>query len=286
MTALIATDLDRTLIYSQSAMGQAQFATLRPVCVELYRGEPLSYLTPHSIASLGALTQLAPVVPVTTRTPEQYGRIVIPGFTPRYAIVSSGGRILTDGVDDAQWRTHVEAQVRRGPASLTEVSAQLRSRIDDSWVHSMRTADDLFCYLVVDLDAQPADFLIDWNSWCADREWVVSQQGRKIYAMPRVVTKSAALAQVRQRLVADGLLHAESPVYAAGDGQLDTDLLEYADQGIRPRHGELEQIDWQRTHVRVTDATGALAGDEILTWFLDRAQRAAAYPTATTRIGL
>ena len=37
MTGLVASDLDRTLIYSRDAMGENQFRDASPVCVEIYR---------------------------------------------------------------------------------------------------------------------------------------------------------------------------------------------------------------------------------------------------------
>ncbi|WP_059036569.1 hypothetical protein [Gordonia desulfuricans] len=279
MTALVATDLDRTLIFSRTAMGEEQFACLAPECVEMYQGGPLSYLTPDSRILLEELVARVPVVPVTTRTPAQFTRIMLPGGPFRYAVASSGGRILTDGSDDAAWRETVERRVASTSATLDEVTAALRARIDERWVRSLRTADDLFCYLVVDLDAQPADFLPEWQQWCGDRQWMVSQQGRKIYALPQPVTKSAALAEVRARLVADGTLPADAPVLAAGDGRLDTDLLEYADHAIRPCHGELHEMGWNRPHVTVTERPGALAGEEILRWFTGRVGGATALAT-------
>ncbi|MGC4935271.1 HAD family hydrolase [Gordonia sp. DT30] len=269
MSDLIATDLDRTLIFSRTAMGEQQFAALDPVCVEIYQDAPLSYLTPRAHTLLSRLAAVAPVVPVTTRTPAQFARITLPGSPFRYAIVSSGGRILCAGGDDPQWRAEVERRVRTC-APLAEVTSALHTRIDDSWVRSSRTADDLFCYVVVDLDRQPAAFLDDWRGWCAARGWTVSQQGRKIYALPREVTKSAALAHVRARLIDEGALDADAPVYAAGDGRLDIDLLEYADAAIRPCHGELHGIDWMCPDLTVTTEPGAIAGEQILEWFLAR----------------
>ncbi|AFA75937.1 hypothetical protein GPOL_c49430 [Gordonia polyisoprenivorans VH2] len=269
-TGLVATDLDRTLIYSRTAMGESQFADVDPVCVEIYQDAPLSYMTRRAHGLLAQLTELVPVIPVTTRTPAQFGRITLPGSPFRHAVVSSGGRVLCDGADDAAWRAHIERRVAATSAPLAEVTAGLAARIDDGWVRSLRTADDLFCYIVVDLDGQPATFLDDWRAWCAAREWTVSQQGRKIYALPREVTKSAALAHVRERLVDDGTLATENEVYAAGDGRLDIDLLTYADAAVRPCHGELEQIGWTRPDLTITSDPGALGGEQIVEWFLAR----------------
>lgn len=264
VNALVATDLDRTMIYSRAAGARE---TDR--CVEVYEGAPLSYMTAAAARLFADLAAHTPVVPVTTRTREQFERIDLPGRPFPFAVVSNGGRILAAGENDAPWRRRVEGAVAAGSAALAEVHADLLARTDPAWVSKLRIADDLFCYLVVNPEAQPVDFIADWRAWCEPRGWSVSQQGRKIYAMPHPVTKSAAIAHVRERLIGDGLLLAEAPVLAAGDGRLDADLLEYADRAIRPRHGELEQAGWTADNLRITDSSGIIAGEEILHWFAE-----------------
>ncbi|SED12921.1 HAD family hydrolase [Rhodococcus koreensis] len=283
MTALIATDLDRTMIYSRAAMELAvteSDVAERPgdenlLCVEVYDGKPLSYVTSAAEAMLRTLTASAVVVPTTTRTVAQFERIDLPGAPWRYAITTNGGNILVDGVPDAGWRSGVDIAIADGGASLVEVGAELSRRIDDSWVRSSRVADELFSYLVVDLDAMPAGFVEEWNDWCVDRGWGASRQGHKIYTMPDAVCKSRAVAEVRSRLVDDGVLEPEAPVLAAGDGALDANMLSAADAAIRPRHGELETLGWQHPTLSVTGSSGIAAGEEILRWFADRVGRGA-----------
>lgn len=268
MTApiLVATDLDRTMIYSRTAAGD-QFDATQPVCVEIYDGAPLSYMTATAHTLLADLSARATVVPTTTRTPAQYQRITLPGGPHRYAVTSNGGAILVDGRPVPAWRKEIDRLVADTGPDVTTVVGELSARIDERWVRNLRTADDLFCYLVVDTGAQPDSFVAEWRAWCEPRGWNVSQQGRKIYTMPNSVTKSAAIREIRQRLVTDGTLDAGSPVIAAGDGVLDMDLLEHADSAIRPRHGELDDLGWQHPTVTVTAARGIRAGEEILTWF-------------------
>ncbi|BAS11077.1 conserved hypothetical protein [Arthrobacter sp. Hiyo4] len=40
-------------------------------------------------------------------------------------------------------------------------------------------------------------------------------------------------------------------------------MLAEADVAFRPSHGELADVDFRRDHLRVTDARGILAGEEI-----------------------
>ena len=272
MTALIATDLDRTLIYSRRF-----FDTAPPAhqCVEIYRDEPISYMTSAAADLLRQLTSRHLVVPTTTRTIAQYTRITLPGAPYRYAITSNGGNLLIDGAPDLQWTRTVTARIHAGGPPLTHILAELQTRIDDSWVHNLRTAEDLFCYLVVDEAALPAEFLADWQQWCAPRGWTVSRQGRKIYTVPRSLCKAEAVAALHHRLIDTGELPPESTILAAGDGALDAAMLELAAAAIRPAHGELHTLGWQCPHLTISGATGARAAEDILTWFADNLPRAA-----------
>lgn len=268
---LVATDLDRTMIYSRNAFSAN--TDVPTVCVEHLEGAPLSFMTTAAALRMQTLTEPAAVIPTTTRTIKQFNRIQLPGAPWRYAITSNGGNILVDGVPDLRWRIDIDAKVRAGGATLSEVTAELRTRVDGSWVTKFREADDLFCYLVVRPKEVPAGFLAEWDAWCRARGWSASQQGRKIYSMPDVVCKSHAVAEVRRRLLDSGELATEAQTFAAGDGALDAEMLRSADYAIRPRHGELEHLNWTHPNLTVTRATGILAGEEIINWFIKAAPR-------------
>ena len=256
MTTVIASDLDRTLIFSATAAGGVAPDL---VCVEMLEGRPQSFMTADAHALLARLRDRAVLVPTTTRTPAQFDRVRLPGGPAAFAVVSNGGHILVDGVPDAAWRAEVQERIAAAGATLAQVVAHIDARTDGSWVRSRRIADDLFCYLVVEIAALPKHFVADLAAWAADRQWVVSMQGRKIYALPAALTKEAAVAEIVRRAGVTRLL-------AAGDGALDAGMLAAADDGIRPAHGELHENGWAAPHVRVTAGIGALAGEEIVRW--------------------
>lgn len=270
---MVAVDLDRTLIYSRAAID----AMLAPpdvpplTCVELLDGRPQSFLTNESARWLELLGSRAVLVPTTTRTVAQYGRVQLPGGPARYAVTSNGGHIIVDGHSDHRWRTAVERRIAGDGAGLVEIVDGLHRQADPSWVLHSRVADDLFCYLVVDLQRLPGGFLAEWTAWCAERSWVVSMQGRKIYALPRALTKEAAITEVRSRVGAGRLI-------AAGDGALDAGFLNLADTAIRPPHGELAETGWVRPHVSITGAAGVLAGEEISRWLVAQLESAGDAP--------
>ncbi|MFJ4919479.1 HAD family hydrolase [Streptomyces sp. NPDC088725] len=256
---LVASDLDRTLIYSAGALRlpMPDAEAPRLLCVEIYQGSPLSYLTETAAGLLDALARSTVFVPTTTRTREQYGRIRLPGPAPRFAICANGGHLLVDGMPDPGWQAVVERRIAGECASLAEVRAHLLAAADPAWLLKERVAEDLFAYLVVDRALLPPDWVKELAEWAEPRGWTVSLQGRKIYAVPRPLTKSAAMREVARRTDAGLTL-------AAGDSLLDADLLLAADRGWRPGHGELADVGWNAAHVQALARTGVLAGEEIL----------------------
>jgi hypothetical protein len=275
---IVCTDLDRTLIYSAAALDlrvpDAQAPRL--LCVEVYRGAPLSYLTETAADLLRELSGRTVLVPTTTRTPEQLARVHLPGPPPRYAVASNGGHLLVDGVPDREW-TELVAVRLRGCAPLAEVEAHLQAS-SGPYVLALRNAAGMFAYAVVDRAALPDGWIDALAAWCDPRGWAVSLQGRKVYAVPRPLTKSAAAAEVRAR-VGGGLL------LAAGDSLLDADLLEFADAAIRPAHGELAEAGFTRDHLAVTSTTGVRAGEEVLAWLHARVQENEERTTPSWRCG-
>jgi hypothetical protein len=277
VSAVVCLDLDRTTIYSAAALDLRgpDHEAPRLLCVEVYKGAPLSFLTEAAAGTLRELQDVATVVPTTTRTPAQLARVHLPGPPARYAIASNGGHLLVDGVADPEWDAAVRERLT-GCAPLAEVQAHLRAR-GGPFVLTLREASGLFAYAVVDRSALPDGWVDELAAWCAPRGWTVSLQGRKVYAVPAGLTKSAAAAEVVARC-------GGGPLLAAGDSLLDADLLEAARAAIRPAHGELADSGFTRAHLAVTAATGVAAGEELLGWLCNRARdhaRAAAADSMT-----
>ena len=168
MSALVAVDLDQTVVYSRRSAGQAGPS----VVVEHLDGEPLSSMTSGAHTAYAALAARHRVVPVTTRTVEQYRRITLP-VPAGSAVCANGGVLLVDGEPDADWARWVRTLVD-GAAPLAEVEARLRAVEGRDWVRLVRVASDLFVYLVAHSREQvPADWLADLTGALADDGWTV-----------------------------------------------------------------------------------------------------------------
>lgn len=91
---LIFSDLDGTLIFSASRKQPGDI-----VC-EYKDNREISCITKRQAELLPGLA----IVPVTTRSIEQYRRIRFPeGFSPEYALTDNGGTLLVNGVPDPDW---------------------------------------------------------------------------------------------------------------------------------------------------------------------------------------
>ncbi|KMS73440.1 HAD superfamily hydrolase [Streptomyces viridochromogenes] len=263
MPVLVASDLDRTLIYSAAALALTMPDARAPrlLCVEVHESRPLSYMTETAAQLLTDLGDAAVFVPTTTRTRKQYQRINLPGPEPKYAICANGGHLLVDGVSDPDWHAQVQASLAEQCAPLAEVQDHLMASASPAWVRKHRIAEDLFAYLVVERELLPEEWVKELAVWAENRGWTVSLQGRKIYAVPKPLTKSAAMHEVARRAGAELTL-------AAGDSLLDADLLLAADRGWRPGHGELADAEWTAPAISALPERGVLAGERILREFL------------------
>lgn len=263
MPVVVASDLDRTLIYSAAALALTMPDARAPrlLCVEVHESRPLSYMTETSARLLTELGDAALFVPTTTRTRKQYQRINLPGPQPTYAICANGGHLMVDGVSDPDWHARVTRRLDEECAPLGAVRDHLLATADPAWVRKHRVADDLFAYLVVERELLPEEWVKELAAWAENRGWTVSLQGRKIYAVPKPLTKSAAMREVADRTGADLTL-------AAGDSLLDADLLAATDRAWRPGHGELAEVEWSAPGVTALPERGVLAGERILREFL------------------
>jgi hypothetical protein len=255
---LIASDLDRTLIYSVEAMTLGD-PVAQSVCVEVFEGREVSFMAAGAAARLVEVASAAEFVPITTRTVAQYDRIVLPSVRVGYAITTNGACLLVGGIRCPDWDTEITARLADF-ASYDEAVVVFASAFDRPWVRKVRDAEKYFLYTVFERSTAEPDWFAELAEIATGLGWALSVQGRKAYVVPQALTKEVALAEVVRRVGA-------TQVVAAGDSLLDRGLLEYADIAIRPAHGELHEADWTPPGLAVTTCSGGKAGEEIIEFF-------------------
>ncbi|MFJ5965739.1 HAD family hydrolase [Bacillus sp. NPDC093026] len=248
-----ASDLDRTLIYSQRMIQQYPYEGAYEL-VELLDERPLSYMSVETKKSLKAIHQAGCFMPVTTRTTAQYERITCfqEELKPEYAVTMNGGCILHHGKPLEDWQAIVDERLRLC-MPVREMLRAISALSISFWVKRTRTAEGRFLYLIMKDEYITQIPLAELRIWGEERGWQVSLQGRKLYFIPQPLNKWAAVAFLKERLQ---LEH----VFGAGDSLLDAELIRQADTGFVPRHGEVLDFDQS---LEPTLASGMAAADEI-----------------------
>ncbi|MBP3797754.1 MAG: HAD hydrolase family protein [Ruminococcus sp.] len=213
---LLASDLDNTLIHSYKHKRDGD------MCVELLNGEQQGFMSKKVYDKLSALPDNVELVPLTTRSVEQFERIKLPDGCYRRAITTNGALLFENGVQDTSWR---EKNLRYA-AELMPLMKKLRAELsDDPQLNVVRIVDEMYLYISC-ADSSLVDSYMKRFEHITELDVMAS--GRKIYFLPPKINKGKAL----QRLTE----HEEhSLIAAAGDSTIDLPMLEIADHAIIPR---------------------------------------------------
>lgn len=256
---IIASDLDRTLIYSARALrefGYPSMTDLKPV--EKRDGEWISYMTEASFNHLLEISKKYIFVPITTRTTSQFKRIEIfqKNIPLEYAVTTNGAIILKNGEPVKEWTRLISSKIRMESASIQEMLSFFQKE-NISFKGEIKQVEDLFFYFLLENPPEEKSAL----SLMADKfGWKVSLQGRKLYFMPKGINKGDALSFICNQIGTKALA-------GSGDSILDLDFLERCSNRYIPNHGELI-LGGEARGFNVTKSKGILAGEEILSKLL------------------
>ncbi len=224
---LLACDLDNTLIYSYKHRVPGDS------CVEWLDGQEQSFMTERTQALLRQLPANVRLVPVTTRSKEQYQRICWPKLaeaaSPQWAVCSNGGLLLAEGAPEPAWQMEAARLVAPYEQVLAELAWQLREL---SEYKRCKMVDDIYLYTVCQDVAEAEQCLADFYGFGGLQ---VVRGGRKVYFLPPEINKGAAVQRLRQRWP-------EAVLVAAGDSELDLSMLEEADLALLPNEALAEQL--------------------------------------------
>lgn len=248
---MLASDIDRTLLWSHKRLGDVPPADLE--CLEVLQGRDWAFVTKPAYAALEAMAVTGELVLCTTRTPDQVLRLRLPRY--RQILCLNGGALLVDGEPDAEHaRSTADLVAQRRP--MAEFADRVRHLAEAPHVRGIRDADGHFGYFLLTGDHVPDEWVAELEEIAADDGWRLTHEQTKVYAMPDVLTKESGLTRLLER--ADDEL-----VAAAGDSLLDEGMLRLARHALVPREAYLESHGWDGP---LTEATGVLAGEEIALW--------------------
>ena len=222
---LMFTDLDGTLIFSA--------AKKRPddIVCEYKDGIEISCITPLQQRLLPVLS----LIPITTRSIEQYRRIRFPkGFSPQYALTDNGGNLLVNGEPDREWAQHYLAMTHECAEEMRQCRLLLEQ--DEHRTFEVRTVDGLFLFTKSDIPESSLERL----SPAAGGRLRCFSTGKKLYVLPAGLCKGSAARRLADRI------SPRSQIVCAGDSTMDIPLLNIADAAIFPDDIPKEHITAQR----------------------------------------
>lgn len=220
MCDIIFADLDGTLIFSASRKLPGDI-----VC-EYKDGAEISCITQKQSARLQGMR----IIPVTTRSIEQYRRINIPEFQPEYALTDNGGTLLINGTPDPQWTERSLALAAECSAQLAECRRIMERDINRNF--EIRLVDGMFLFTK---STQPESSLAALRQAAGD-SIICYHTGQKLYALPAKLCKGASAKRLAERISGG------SRIICAGDSLMDVPLLNIADIAIFPEDMPQENI--------------------------------------------
>ena len=175
---LIFSDLDGTLIFSALRKQPGDI-----VC-EYKDTREISCITKRQAELLPGLE----IIPVTTRSIEQYRRIRFPeGFSPEYALTDNGGTLLVNGVPDPEWARRTMRLVQESSRGLERCRSVMEQ--DPGRNFEIRMVDGMFLFTK---STEPESMLRRLNE-VSGAEVSCFATGAKVYALPAGLCKGAAV---------------------------------------------------------------------------------------------
>lgn len=213
------TDLDNTIIYSYRHDIGA-----KKRCVEIYQEREVSFITQETYRLLEEVRRRACIVPTTTRTVEQYGRIDLGVGELPYALVCNGGVLLADGREEPGW-------YRDSLRLISDSSGELHKAMELLEREKRRTFELRFIreLFVFTKCGEPEQVVGDLRDRLDGAVVDVFHNGVKVYVVPKALNKGKAVDRFREYVRKS--VHVDC-VIAAGDSAFDRTMLEAADYGI------------------------------------------------------
>lgn len=212
---VLLTDLDNTLFVSKANKKDDD------VCVEYLDGNEQSFMSRKAIELLREVRKYIEVIPVTTRSILQYKRIEWPeGCEPEYAITTNGGILLHNRGIVPDWITDVCCGVEF-VMDIAEIKRLFNIYKRNERFTSKRIVDDNFLFFALPDTTGIEPIVAEIK---AQTYLPVMYSGRKIYVLPKAITKEKVVENLKKKFEINH-------VFSAGDSEMDMGMLLASNKG-------------------------------------------------------
>ncbi len=210
------------------------------MCVEWIGDQEQGFMTPRTMELLVEARAHVELVPVTTRSVEQYKRIIWPaGCVPHYAVVTNGAVLLRDGEIDGAWREASEPSIASYREALLALMPEFADK--DKFLRC-RMVDDAYMFAYCGHGVSPIDCVCKYKEHSPLN---ILNSGKKVYFFPPGINKGHAVRRLKA-------LFSPVATVAAGDSAIDVPMLNEADLAIIPTGFQESAI--QTPYVRAPEA--------------------------------
>ena len=210
-------DLDRTLIYSRRiALNE------KKIVVELLKGREQSYMTEKTYNFFASTTSIK-LVPVTSRTEEQYSRVAntFSNINCDLALICNGSVLLENGLISPAWS---QESLALAEDEITAFHRALQFAIESYFAENIVDTGNLLFYIKT---SDPIETEQSLKAHSDLSKVLIYHDNRKVYCCPRSNNKGTALRRLAKKLGVDNTI-------AAGDGIQDVPMLNAARYAIVP----------------------------------------------------
>ena len=228
---LFFSDLDRTLIYSKKFIKDRD----KLYCIEVLDGKEISYISKNTVKLLKEISKDNKFIPTTTRSIEQFSRIKFNehGINFQYSITTNGGVILYNGKPLEIWSNIVKKRLKECNSLLSTMSFFNEKYGELEGILKVRSVDEMFFYLVVDLERFDVRKIETFKKELEAFNWNFYISGRKIYFLPKILTKENAIDFLMNYLN-------EKEFCAMGDSSMDLNMLKKSNRAFVPAKSAIE----------------------------------------------
>ncbi len=246
-------DLDKTIIHSKNSIGGIN----EVVAIEKYKGEDISFVSSEIILSLQRLSKKMTIIPVTTRTVEQYKRIEFESFNINFqwAITNNGACILHHGQPLIEWETIVKTKIEQSE-NFNIVFSEYSDYKNVKGILRTKAAEGLFFYSILDKEKFDVTGIKKFIDYIEAVGWKYYFSGRKLYFIPEGITKERAVVFIMEKM-------GEKNFIASGDSWLDINMLNYSQRAYVPKHADIINKITNK-NLYISKGHGIKATEEIL----------------------